>query len=212
MLTDGILAGAEEGAKLLEEISKEIVFTIQLKSSGEIVAFKGWDEFIKKIAEKDKEEAAKFEAIGGKEVLHSMIALNLDVLPSTAVKKGDTWKKETALPLGPIGNFKLTMTFTDIGKEKDGEKVGIKGVFSIQPAKADTADLGFKVVKVELTHSEITGTMVFDAARGRLVKTEWTAAMVGTMTVQRQGEQTKVSIDGTETRTFRLLDKKPPTD
>jgi hypothetical protein len=72
--------------------------------------------------------------------------------------------------------------------------------------------VGFKVVKVELTNREVTGAMVFDVARGRLVKTEWTVSMVGTVAVQRQGEQTVFNIDGTETRTIRLLDKKPPAD
>jgi len=203
--TIGALAGNDEGAKLLEEIARDVVFTIQLKPSGEVTAFKGADEFMKKLADRDKAEAAKFDEIGGKEVLRSMVLLTFDVLPSTLVKKGETWKKEVLVPMGPLGDFKYALTFTDSGK---GE-AGIKGAVSFQPARADPINVGFKVVKMDLSSNAITGKMVFDGAQGRLSSCEWTATKAGTVTVERQGEQSLFSIEGTDTRTIRILDKLP---
>jgi hypothetical protein len=203
--TAGLLAGTAEGARLLEEIAKEIVFTIQLKSTGEVTAFKGGDEFMKKLAERDKAEAARFEEIGGQQVLRSMIVLTFDVLPSTTAKKAAIWKKEVLVPMGPLGDYKYTLTYTDLGK---GE-ASIKGTVAFQPARVDASSVGFRVVKMEPPQSELSGKMVFDAAKGRLVSSEWTAPKTGTVTVERQGEQTVFSINGSETRTIRLLDKKP---
>jgi hypothetical protein len=202
MTTSGVLAGSDEGAKLIEDTAKEIVFTIQLKPSGEVTAFKGADEFMKKLADRDKSEAAKFEEIGGKEVLRSMVMLTFDVLPSTVAK---TWKKEVLVPMGPLGDYKYAITYADLGK---GE-ASLKGLVSFQPARSDPANVGFKVVKMELTSNEINGKMLFDAMKGRLVSSEWVARKVGTMTVERQGELTVFSIDGTDLRTVRLLEKKP---
>jgi hypothetical protein len=202
MTTSGAAAGSDEGAKLLEEAAKEILFTIHLKPSGEVTAFKGADEFMKKLADRDKSEAAKFQEIGGREVLRSMVMLTFDVLPSTVAK---TWKKEVLVPMGPLGDHRYAITYTDLGK---GE-ASLRGTVSFQPAKSDPAHVGFKVVKMDLTSNEINGKMVFDAMKGRLVSNEWVARKAGTMTVERQGEPTVFSIDGTDTRTVRLLEKKP---
>jgi hypothetical protein len=199
------LAGSDEGAKLLEEIAKDVVFTIQLKPSGELTAFKGAEEFMKKLADRDKTEAAKFDEIGGKEVLRSMVLLTFDVLPGTAVKKGETWKKDAIVPMGPLGEFKYALAFADLG---NGE-ASIKGGLSFQPARADPSNVGFKIIKMDLSRSAITGKMAFDAAKGRLSSCEWTATMAGTLTLERQGEQSVFNIDGTDTRTIRILDKPP---
>jgi hypothetical protein len=204
MLTVGNLAGAEEGAKLLEEIAKDSVFTIQMKLSGEITAFKGADDFMQKLAARDKLEAAKFEEIGGKEILRSMVAFVFDVLPAASVKKGEPWKKEMLVPMGPLGDYKYSMTYT----EQDKGATTIKGTIAFQPSKAGPAGVEFKVVKMELA-GEISGKMLFDAAKGRLTSTEWTVPRTGTVTVERQGEQSTVNVDGTEIRTIRLLDKRP---
>jgi hypothetical protein len=203
--TAGALAGSAEGAKLLEEIAKDAVFTIHLKPSGELTAFKGADEFMKKLADRDKTEAAKFDEIGGKEVLRSMVVLTFDVLPSTAVKKGETWKKDVVVPMGPLGDFKYALTFTDLGKSE----AGINGAVSFQPARTDSGNVGFKIIKMDLSSSAISGKMAFDAAKGRLSSCEWTATMAGTLTLERQGEQSVFNIEGTDTRTIRVLDKPP---
>ena len=205
-------SGTEEGVKLLEQVSKDVVFKIQLSASGVVKRFEGYDQMIKKLNDIDKEEAKKFKAIASEEVLRAPLAMVFDVLPPAAVKKGDTWKKEHVVPMGPMGIFKFTTTFTYVGPGEGGELISTKGVFSFQPSKADASELGFKIIKLELTQKEMTGKMIFDNAKGRLVLSETSMPLAGTMTVEVQGMELDVTLDGMETRTMRISDKKPMPD
>ena len=126
--TVGPLLGVNEGAKLLEEITANVVFQIQLKPSGEILEFKGYDQVEKRLKDKGKQEAKEFEAAGGKEIFRSMLTMAFDVLPSTRnVKAGESWKKDNLVSMGPLGDYKYALNFTSLGKGDAG--------------KAETSDL-----------------------------------------------------------------------
>jgi hypothetical protein len=216
--TVGPLLGANEGAKLLQEITTDVVFRIQLKPSGEILDFKGYDEVEKKLKDKGKQQAREFEAVGGREIFRAMLTMAFDVLPSARnVKTGESWKKDNLVPMGPLGDYRYSLTFTslpksDSGKVEAGDLIGIKGTLSFQPAKADAGELGFTVVKMDLTSNDISGKMLFDSVKGRLVTSEWTVARAGMVTLERQGEMTDFRVEGTDTRSVRLLEKKPALD
>jgi hypothetical protein len=190
----------EEGTKLMEECARDVVFTFQLKPTGEIAMFKGYEQFEKNLAARDKDEAKKFEAIGGKEVFQSMLAFGFDFLPAKSAK---SWTKEYVVPMGPLGEYKYALTCTDAGK---GE-IALKGTVSFMAPKSDSPAAAFKVLKMELTKNDITGKIVFDSAKGRLVSSEWTAPRTGTVTIERQGEMVNLSVEGTDSRTVRVLEK-----
>ena len=67
-------------------------------------------------------------------------------------------------------------------------------------------------MKMEPTSNDISGKMVFDSGKGRLVKSEWTVARAGIVTLERQGEVIDFRVEGADTRSVRLLDKKPALD
>jgi hypothetical protein len=204
--------GAEEGTKLLEQATRGVVFTIELSSSGKVTKFDGYNQMLKKIQDANPEEAKKFKAIATEEVLRAPLVMVFDVLPEKAVKKGESWNKEISVPLGPMGTFKFSTAFTYNGAGDGGEQIGSKGTFSFEPSKADAGDLGFKIVKMDLTKKESTGKLVFDNAKGRLVVNEFTMPLAGTMTIEVQGMQIDVQVDGTETRTLKVLEKRPAMD
>src|SRR5262249_50285833 len=151
----------------------------------------------------------KFKAIAGEDVLRAPLREVFDILPAAAVKKGDSWTRDVSKPMGPLGTFKVATTYAYHGLGDGGEQVATKGVFSFQPGKADPGELGLRIVKMELTKKEATGRLVFDNAKGRLVRQETTLPLAGTMTIEVMGMQIEVRLDGTETRTSRILAKRP---
>ncbi len=204
--------GSDEGMKLLEQATKDVVFTIELSPAGKVLKFDGYNQMLKKIMDVNPDEAKKFKAIATEEVLRAPLAMIFDVLPGKAVKKGESWNKEISVPLGPMGTFKFSTAFTYNGPGEGGEQIASKGTFHFEPSKGDAGDLGFKIVKMELTKKESTGKLVFDNSKGRLVVNEFTMPLAGTMTIEIAGMQIDVEVDGTETRTLKILDKRPAMD
>jgi hypothetical protein len=63
------------------------------------------------------------------------------VLPGKAVKKGDKWKSEAKLSLGPLGGYDTTYEYTYEGKDdksKDLDKISVTATVKyIPPAGGD---------------------------------------------------------------------------
>ena len=72
--------------------------------------------------------------------------------------------------------------------------------------------MGFKILKIDLTKKEAIGKMVFDSVKGRLVMHELGMPIAGAMTLEVQGMTVDLQLDGHETRTMRLMDKRPSGD
>src|SRR5262249_29954907 len=128
-------AGSEaDDTKLLEKMCQGVVFTVHLSPGGAVTRFEGYDQLLKKLGELNPAEARKFKAIAGEDVLRAPLRAVFDILPAAAVKKGDTWTRDVAVPMGPVGTFKVATTYTYQGLGDGGEQVvGTKGVFSFQP-------------------------------------------------------------------------------
>jgi hypothetical protein len=205
----GGLAGDQDDTKLMEQLSKDIVFTIHLSPRGAITRFEGYDQFLKRLAAIDAAEAKKLGSVAGEDVLRAPLVQIFDILPADAVKKGQTWDHDSVVPMGPLGTFKLLTTFNYLGLRDGGEQIGTKASFSFSPRQADSADLGFKIQKLELTKKEATGEVVFDNIKGRLLRREMTLPLAGTMVIELMGTPIEVQLEGTETRTIRMTDKRP---
>jgi hypothetical protein len=201
--------GEDDANKLLDQLFKDVVFTIHLSPSGAVTRFDGFDQIVKKLAAIDPAEAKKFKALVNEELMRAPLSMVFDVLPTSPVKKGESWKRENVVPMGPMGTFKFASTYTYQATDKSREEIGTKSILTWQPPRGDAGDIGFKIVKMDLSRKEASGRLVFDSAKGRLVQQETTMPLAGTMTIEVQGMQVDVELDGTETRTMRISDKKP---
>jgi len=205
----GGMAGDQDDTKLMERLSKDVVFTIHLSPRGAITRFAGYDELLKKLAEFDAPEAKKLTAVAGEDVLRAPLVQVFDILPPVAVKKGQSWGQDNVLPMGPMGTFRLAANLTYLGPGDGGEQIGTKATLSFSPSKADAGELGFKILKLDLTKKEAAGRLIFDNVKGRLVSREITLPLAGKMVIEVMGVQTEVHLDGTEKRTIRMMDKRP---
>jgi hypothetical protein len=204
----GFLGGMEDAGKLLEQVCKDVVFTLKMSRSGAITKFEGYDKMLKKISDINAAEAEQFKQLATEDVLRSPLDMAFDLLPEKAVSKGDKWRKNSELSIPALGKLTFATDFVHEGKGKGGDAISSKATITFQPSKGDLG-MGVKLLKVALKKNEQVGKLTFDADKGRLVSRDLAMPLVGTFTVEAQGMQIDVELDGTETRSIRLHDKKP---
>jgi Family of unknown function (DUF6263) len=201
--------GNKDDTKFLDKVCKDVLFTVHLSTGGAITRFEGYDEFLKKLAEYDGAEAKKLKSVAGEDVLRAPLVQIFDIMPGGGVKTGDRWERVSVVPMGPLGNFKLATVYTYSGLRDSGHQIDIKATLSFSSGSTDSGELGFKILKLDLTKKEATGKLVFDNVKGRLVFEELTLPLAGTMVMELMGMQVEVELEGTETRTIRMLNKRP---
>ena len=142
-------------------------------------------------------------------MLRSPLAQAFDVLPTTAKKKDESWKHDNVVPLGPMGTFTLATTFTYRGPSAGDEEIATTADISFQAKKGDAGDLGFRILKLDLSKKQGTGRVIFDNVRGRLKSRVLELPLEGKMELEVMGTKMDVQLKGTETRTIELHDKRP---
>jgi len=194
--------------KVMEKL-QGATFQFTLKN-GKISNLKGYDDFIKKLADGD-EMAGKFaKMLMSEETVKKGIDDLFGGLPNKSSSPGDTWSQDATIPFGPLGSFKTTKDFTYKDKDKDGAIITYKSKMSYIPPKGDGAFGGIlKIVKGNLKSENAKGTLVFDPEKGRLVRGSFSMVTRGTMTVEVMGNQLDLEISADQTTTTRVLSKNP---
>src|SRR5438105_4069012 len=68
------------------------------------------------------------------------------MMPEQALKKGDTWERESNMSMGPIGSFKVGHSYKYEGDEKNLAVISGTAKLDYLPPK-DAAGLPFKITK-----------------------------------------------------------------
>jgi hypothetical protein len=201
--------GDQDDSKLMEDICKDLVFTLHLSATGSVTRFDGSKAFVDKLSELNSAEAKMLKAVAVEDLLRAPLMQIFEIVPGVPAKSGQNWQRGSEVSMGPMGNFKLATTFTYTGFKDGAERISTRATFSFQPSKVDAGALGLKIQKLDLTTKEATGLVVFDNVKGRLVLREMNLPVAGTMVVERLDEQIEVQFDGLEKRTIRMMDKRP---
>jgi len=202
----GGLGGEME--KMMEKL-KGAKFTLTLNKVGKITKLEGYEEFIKEMT-KDNEETSKFvKMMLSEDMLKEGAEEMFGILPGKAVNKGDTWKRGTTLPLGPLGSFKATSEFTYQGKEDSQEKIGLKQALTYMPPKGDAGFGLFKIAKGTLKSEGSRGTILFDAEKGRLVRHSTATVMRGSLTLDVMGNMLDMDLSIDMNTNMRVLNRNP---
>jgi len=211
VVAKGGLAGGDGGLGKIQEKMKGSKFTITLdRATGKVTKLEGYKEMLKAI-ENENAEVAKFaEMLITEDSLKKGTEDAFSILPPKEVAKGDTWKQESVMPFEPVGSFKKTATYTYDGKEGAGDKISYKLALVYNPPKGDGAFGGlFKITKGNLKADEAKGTIVFDAAKGRMISNELTMKMAGPLTLDLMGNELGLTLTMELTNTSRVLDQAP---
>lgn len=202
--------GIDPQAKVAEQMAGS-VFTITLNNKGEVTKVEGFDDLIKKLSQGNDEIGKLLKSILTEDTMKQGIQEAFSFVPGKQINKGDTWKRQMRLSMGPMGTFIVDMDYTDQGKGKDGEEVALKGMYSYEAPKGGGGGLPFKVTKGEFKTEDAKGILIFDTVAGRLVRHEFKSKLNGTMSISVADQNAEMSLKQETDTKIRVL-KEMPSD
>jgi hypothetical protein len=203
----GPAAGKQEE---IAEKMKGATFKMTISPAGKVTKFEGYDELIERIGAGNDAVKKLLKSVMNKETMSRSSEEAFGFLPDKPVNKGDQWKREMKLSMGPLGEFKVDNSFSYEGKEGSADKIGVTAIMSYTAPKEDAGgDLPFSVSKGDLKSEGAKGTIHFDAGTGKLVKYEMKLRIKGSLTIQVMGNMATMDLDQDQTTTIRAIDKLP---
>jgi hypothetical protein len=188
------------------------VFTFTLNPKGEVTKFSGFDDLIKKLTNDNPAAGKEVRRFLTEDLLKMTAQETFGFVPDKAVKKGDKWERKFTYPLGPLGTLTSTNKYTAEGTDKvDGknaERIAVEMSMTYAAPKPE-GSASLEIKKGDLKVEGAKGTIYFDAAAGRLVRSEATIPSKGIMTFSFGGRDTDMELDQKQTIKNRVLDKNP---
>jgi hypothetical protein len=200
-------------AKLLKEM-EGASFKLMLDKQMRVTRFEGYDDLIKKMM-KNEEVGKMIRALVPEETFSKPAEALFAFVPDKAVDKGDQWTRQWVRPLGPLGALATDNVFTFRGPARDEGKnvvrVDVATTKSTYAPPQGATGLGFRVVKGDLKadKKKTTGTIYFDTAKGRMIRSEKKVQIGGSITASAMGSTLTIGLEHDETVTTRVLDKNP---
>ena len=181
-------------------------FTITLNKAGQITDFQGYDDLVAKLAGGNQEVARIFRSMLPKESLQKIAENTFIWTPPGLVDKGDNWRRETSLNLGPIGSMKARHKYTYMGRENGLDIIHTLSDLSYSPAKVGgDANLPFKIVRGTMKADVAKGSIQFDPKLGRPTLQSNEVVLRGTLTVEAMGMEVDVDMLMEQKTTTRLI-------
>jgi hypothetical protein len=192
-----------------------VAFKVTLNPKGEVIKLEGYDKMLDHVAKDDENARKAVKALLSEESLMKAAEEVFAFLPEKPVKTGDTWTREAKRSLGPLGTLQLTRKYSYDGPETvDGrslERITFTGSGVFTPGAKTEAPFQFKVEKGDVKVPEYKGSVWFDAAAGRPVKSEWNLRIKSEVTIKAGESKDGIDTDQTQDLTvkMRVLDQKP---
>jgi hypothetical protein len=115
-----------------------------------------------------------------------------NVLPGREVKKGEGWSQEKQLPAPLGGRFSATYQYTYAGMEGNLHRILLKAPLRFQ---APTQAHGGPLAEGTELAGDLTGTLWFDADKGRLARTEIQRRIEGRLAIAQLGESETMLVE-----------------
>ena len=195
---------------------KGATFRVTVTPRGEVTRFEGYDDLLKKLAGDDPVTRKTVQAVLSEDYIKNAAADVFGRLPPGPVKADAEWggDRKIEMPLGPLGTFTTTRTYRYEGKDtidgKSVEKISFTGKATYSPPKSGSAGpFPFQLTKGDLQIEDLHGTLSFDAANGRLVQSDTSMRVKGSMTAVVSGNTIDSELLQDRSIKTRLLDKAP---
>jgi hypothetical protein len=206
--------GGEAAAGVLAELVGSS-FRITLSPQMQVMKFEGYEDLVKKLSRDDPTATKTVRAMMPEETLRRSAEEAFAFLPEGKVNRGDKWERRLTVPLGPLGNLAAVYQYTYEGPERvDGqtlEKIAVTANLTYQAPKGEGAGLPFQVTKSDLRAETASGSIYFDATRGRLVRSSMTLRLKGTLTISAMGQEFPLEMEQDQTVRMVLSDQNPGT-
>jgi hypothetical protein len=189
-------------------------FKVTLNPKMHVTKFEGYEAQVKKMSNKEDVQKMVRILMPEESFLRATEAL-FGFLSEKPVAKGQSWTYDLVRPLGPLGVLKIENTYTSRGEEKVDNQQAVKLEVaavksSYTPPKAN-GGAGFQVTKgdIKVDPKRSSGTLYFNAATGRLIKSSSRLQLTGSLSVTFMGTTLNMDVEHEETITARILDKNP---
>jgi hypothetical protein len=189
------------GNNALNDFFKALVgreFKLTLDKDMKVTKVEGRDEFLKQLTAANQQMDTLLKRILSEEALKQMADPTFGILPKQgAVAKGETWKRESELSLGPIGSYKSVFTYTYEGQDatnKDLAKIKVETALTYVPPTGTEEGLPFRIKTADLKSKNAKGSILFDIKKGRLEKSEQSLELEGNLDIEISGMSTKVEL------------------
>jgi len=199
----------------LTEFFKALVgteFTITLNTKDmKVTKVEGRQEFLDKLVKANPQMKPLLEQILTEKALQEMAEPTFAALPGKEESKGDKWKRETTLDMGPIGKYENTYNYTYEGKEGALDKIKVETSLKYKEptdvAGQSGGNLPFKIKSADLKSTSATGTILYDPAKGRIEKSDMNLVLDGKLSIEIGGQTTEVTLSQTQKSAVETADK-----
>jgi len=197
------------------------VFTLTLDPNKlNVTKVEGREEFVKKLSEANPQMQKVLGAILSEDQLKQMSEPAFTVVPDKGkrVKVGDAWSRTGSLKMGPIGSYDAKYDYKYAGTEKrtvDGKeatlhKIEMKTTLTYKPPDAkDAGGLPFQIKGGKLDTTEASGTIWFDADKGRTAETKMDVSLKGNLDISVGEQSANVELEQKMNTTAAASDANP---
>ena len=211
-LSDNILMDRIEGS----------TFTMTLDNQRKITKFLGYDELIKRVSSGDEALELMFRRVLTQDRLKQSLSRPFLLFSSpidnsqnpkaTGTQKAG-WKVASKMPLGLFGTLTLNQTLTPDGTEKKNQqtfsKYKLTGTVKFQKLKPTEQNVPFLVEEGELSESQLTGSLLFDAEKGQLVTQKSQLDLKATLKVKLGDHSETMNLKITQENQVEITNEKP---
>jgi hypothetical protein len=174
---------------------KGSTLTVTLDPTGKVTKLEGYEQMIRSAVPSANDPVGRMiQVVMSEQSVKQALNETFNFLPAKPANKGDTWKRESTVPLGPFGTITTENNYTYQGPGKDGDEIAVKPTVSYTPPKAAESTLPFQIAKGELKMDSAQGTIVFDNKAGKLVRQDLTFTVKGTLTIEAGGKETALEL------------------
>jgi len=193
-------------------VNAEFTFTINSKDNMKVTDVKGRKEFLDALVKQNPQMKPLLEQILSDEALKQMAEPTFAAVPNVEKNVGDKWKVTTELNMGPIGKYNNEYNYELKGKKdaKSFDTINVSTVLKYTPpteaAGGGTAGLPFKIKSADLTSKDATGTIEFNADKGRIESSTMKLTLEGKLSIEIGGQTTEVTLNQTQNSEVKTSD------
>jgi hypothetical protein len=188
-------------------LKSDLTLTIDAKTL-KVTEVKGASTLIENLSGTNMQLAPLLKSILSDDAIKQMTEPTWGAIPTTAVKKGESWNKSISLNLGGIGTYDTKYIYTLESEDSKEAKVGIKADLTYV-APTDKKSLPFKIISADLKSTKATGSATFNKDKGRIESCDMEMVLGGKLNIEISGMTAEVTLDQTQTSSVRTTDTDP---
>jgi hypothetical protein len=192
---------------LMERMSG-IEYRATVSSNGGVISLKGYADQLRDLVESSP-IAAQFAGGGSDDSAKQALEEIFPKVSKAAAKPGDTWDVPFEITMGKVGKLTGKSTFRFVGPDNVGDRATARLEVTTELSVELDVDMDGAKVTGNIRATNASGTVQFDIVAGRVISSESTASMGGTLNIRVNDMDIPVQNDQTIKTIVEYLEKLP---